>query len=918
MHRKITHSLIAGMTTFALAGGMVAAPHAQAQETNATTTEMMVPIACKISAQRASFPGGLKGIAIKAAIGAAEKTYNYSNQEDLHFKSKVTAPASVAPGETFDYVLDVGKVGAPKKIAIANVTRASQMNLWIELPTTAKVKDIKLEGGDKNIKARVEGERLHFYGEGGADVTRWKTGEANDKEWKHGGLEAIDNGNTWVADMPKVTLKMEATGTEGQTIQPYFDKSDPDTFPARAFVQTYADAYGEAVGISANLSAFARCGLSENDSSNPKVPATPFPAVKIVKPVADRKAAAVVKVLNYKDEPLAAGTKVDITVDGTKRTVTLGADGTATLPEETIKDGATKQVTIALADNPAVKQTVTLKGQATAQPVAERTATLKMPRGRYESTVNVTVKDFRGNPIPGAVVRAGSEEITANANGVATISRTLQEDQKANLRLVLADDASVSETVQLVGKRNAETIAVTLQKKAQQVESTVNVTVVDSNGATPPAGTKVALKVGDNVVTAETNTDGVATLKASVTEGQSTQGTVYLVEEESSTANVTLSPNGTQSAELVRTVQVDDTDSTEVTDVTRKAEVTVKRATGETLPAGTKVNLLVNGQPLEGTVNAAGKIDITRTIKSNASETLRIALAESPEATKSTTLFGANPRIGQVELIQAAREIDQSVEVAVKNYDGSVSKNTTHAVTVNGKAQSITTNGQGVATIPVKVTEGEPTTFAVALQDRPAEPQSAVVEAKQGAAPAKVTLTLAATEVTMPVRVTVNGEDGKPAANTKVELLIDGTPLTATTNPSGVATFEHKLNERDRKNATIRVAGGAPKNVILVGKRDAQPIAITVTAPKVTNSSPTTTTTPAPSDDTTTVPAPTTDPADTTTTEPAPEPAPNEKSSVDSPGMKLVWIILGTLLGGLGLGALGGWAVQTYNIRLPF
>ena len=352
--------------------------------------------------------------------------------------------------------------------------------------------------------------------------------------------------------------------------------------------------------------------------------------------------------------------------------------------------------------------------------------------------------------------------------------------------------------------------------------------------------------------------------------------------------------------------------------MTRKAEVTVKRATGETLPAGTKVNLLVNGQPLEGTVNAAGKIDITRTIKSNASETLRIALAESPEATKSTTLFGANPRIGQVELIQAAREIDQSVEVAVKNYDGSVSKNTTHTVTVNGKAQRITTNGQGVATIPVKVTEGEPTTFAVALQDRPAEPQSAVVEAKQGAAPAKVTLTLAATEVTMPVRVTVNGEDGKPAANTKVELLIDGTPLTATTNPSGVATFEHKLNERERKNATIRVAGGTPKNVILVGKRDAQPIAVAVTAPKVTTAAPTTTMTPAPSDDTTTVPAPTTDSADTTTTEPAPEPAPNEKSSVDSPGMKLVWIILGTLLGGLGLGALGGWAVQTYNIRLPF
>lgn len=919
MSRKFSVPLIAGITSLALSSGLIVAPQAQAQQAGAQTTEMFVPIACKISAQRASFPGGLKGLAIKAAIGAAEKTYNYSNQEDLHFRSKVTAPATVAPGETFDYVLDIGKVGAPKKIAIANVTRASQMNLWIDLPPTVTVKDIKLEGGDKNIKARVEGNRLHFYGEGGADVTKWRAGEAYDKEWKHGGLEAIDNGNTWVADMPKVTLKMEATGAEGQTIQPYFDKADPDKFPSTAFVQTYADAYGEAAGISANLSAFARCGLSENDSSNKQVPATPFPAVKIAKPVVDRKAAAVVKVVNYKDEPLAAGSKVDITVDGTKRTITLGEGGIATLPEVTIKDGATKQVTIALADNPTVKQTVTLKGQATAQPEAERTATLKTPRGRYDATVNVTVKDFRGNPIPNAVVKIGSnDQVTANANGVATITRTLQEDQKANLRLALASDTSVTETVQIVGAADAKPIAVTLQKPAQQVESTVNVTVVDSNGATPPAGTKVVLKAGDQEVTAGTDADGVATLTASVMEGQTVQGTVFLADEETSTADVALAPGKTVSAELIRTVEGDSDDTADVTDVERKAEVTVKRATGETLPEGTTVNLLVNGEAVEGNVDKQGKITLTRTLKSNASETLRVALASNPEAVKTTTLFGANERVGQVELTMAPQEIEQSIEVTVKNADGSVSKNQPHTITVDGAERTITTNAEGKAAIPVTVTEGEDKTFAVALEERADDTQSVIVNAKQDAEPAKVTLTLAATEVTMPVQVTVTDEAGKPAADTKVEMLIDGRTLTATTNTNGVATFEPKLSEAQRANVTVRVAGGTPKNLILSGVRGAHAVKLALTKPAAPAA---TTENPAPS---TSTPAPSTEKPTPSTDAPTPGNNGNQgetdkpSSEAGSDPLTVLWIILGTLLGGLGLGAVAGWAVQTFSIPLPF
>ncbi|GAB3073190.1 hypothetical protein [Corynebacterium aquatimens] len=917
MRNQITRAVLASATAVALTGGLVAAPHAQAQGTNIKTTEMMVPIACKIQAKRTGM-----NVVVKRVIGAAEKTYNYSNQEDLHFKSKVTAPTTVVPGEKFDYVMDIGKVGAPKKIAIATVKRGSQMNLWIDLPSNATVEKVELKGGDPKIKARIEGNRLHFYGEGGADVTQWEVGESNDRNWKHGGLEAVDGGNLWVADMPVVTLKMKAGNTEGATIQPYFDKSDPDKFPSTAFVQVYADATGSYGPISADVSAFARCGLSENDSSNPKVPATPFPAVKIVKPAApDRKAAAVVKVVNYKDEPVAAGTKVDITVDGTRRTVTLGAGGTATLPEETIKDGASKQVTIALADNPSVKQTVTLKGQATAQPEAERTATLKLPRGRYDATVNVTVKDFRGNPIPNAVVKVGSnDQVTANANGVATITRTLQEDQKANLRLSLADDSSVTDTVQLVGAADAKPVAVTLQKQARQVESTVNVTVVDSNGATPPAGTKVALRTeGAQPVIAETNAEGVATLKTNVTEGQTANGSVYLVEEETSSADVTLAPGKTTTAELVRTVQAEDDDTVEVTDVTRKAEVTVKRATGETLPEGTKVNLMVNGTAVEGTVDKHGKITLIRTIKSNASEALRVALAETPETVKTTRLFGASERVGQVELTMAAQEIDQAIEVTVKNADGSLSKNKTHALTVAGAERSITTDADGKATVPVKVTEGEDTTFAVALKGSD-DAQSAVVTAKQGAEPAKVTLTLAPTEVTMPIEVTVKDDVGKPAANTPVEMTIGEKTLTATTDAKGTATFRPTLTEGTSAVAVISAPGGVPTSLVLGAKRDPKKLQVTVDKPAApaTNTKPTEN----PSTPGSTTPTPTTTTPATTT--PAPRPStpdaadPTTKNASSNADLSVLWIILGTLLAGLGLGAAAAWGAKQFNIPLPF
>ena len=136
-------------------------------------------------------------------------------------------------------------------------------------------------------------------------------------------------------------------------------------------------------------------------------------------------------------------------------------------------------------------------------------------------------------------------------------------------------------------------------------------------------------------------------------------------------------------------------------------------------------------------------------------------------------------------------------------------------------------------------------------------------------------------------------------------MLIDGTSHTATSSSEGVATFAPRLTEGQRATAKIRVVGegGTPANVVLVGKRNANPVQITVTkgaAPVVEEPE-----TPPTTDE------PGTDAPDTPDT----PNEPGDKSSTSS-FLPILFIILGTLLGGLGLGAALGWAKDAFN--LPF
>lgn len=907
MLKHLARSVVAGTTALALAGGILAAPQAQAQVGPMKTTQMTVNMACNLQINR----NGL-GLLVRGLVGKAEGVYNAGTYEQLKFSPSVTAPETVEANADFDYVISPGTVGAPGRIATSlaaiTVKRADQLNVWVDLPKNAKVNDVILEGGDSRVKYEIVNNRLRLYGKGLANESNPATWTKNGYGgWKHGGLTAskqrVNGENMVVVNLPKIRLKMTATGTPGSKIQPTFDTADANNFPTSAFAQMYAEA--EALGTSVH--AMARCGLSDRDGTSGTATkrSDSFPAVTITE--RSHKAQALVKVLKYNGEPVAKGTAVDITVDGAAQKITVVDNGVASLPEVTLKEGATKDVAVALADHPEVKQTVTLKGQATAQPEAERTATLTLPRKSYPATLRVLVKDYLGNPIPGAEVKAGEDVVKADSNGVAVVERTVLEDASESVTVVLVGDESVTATAELTGKKDAAPVEVTLQKEAQQVESKVSVTVIDTNGNVPPAGTQVALKKGEDVFTATTDDQGNVEFTTTVTEGSTVPAKVYLVAEESSFADITLTPGGTAKAELFLTVSKDEEpeEPEAPTDVTRRAEITVKRITGDALPAGTKVDLLINGEPETGTVNKDGVIVITRQLKSNENLDLNVALASAPDTVKSTRLFGGSDRVGSVQLVMEAQELEQKIIIEVKNFDGSLVAGESVDMLIDASAHTLTTDSKGRATFPVTVTEGQDKTFQVALKDNPDAKQAAVVTAQPGAAPARVTVTRGAIDVEMPVRVTVRDEDGKPAANEQVEMLIDGTSHTATSSSEGVATFAPTLTEGQRATAKIRVVGegGTPANVVLVGKRNANPVQITVTkgaAPVVEEPE-----TP-----------PTTD--EPGTEEPDTPDTPNEpgdKSSTSS-FLPILFIILGTLLGGLGLGAALGWAKDAFN--LPF
>lgn len=279
MSRKRSTTAISRAAAIALAAGLVAVPQADAQE--AKTTDMTVVMGCNVQVKTSEL-----GWVARKAVGGAEGVYNGGTDKYnmIRFSPKVTAPTEAEQGKQFDYVIDLGKVGAPDQLALASVRSADQMNVWIDLPKNATLDEVALEGGDADITYTYDkaNNRIRFHKKGAEDVSRWTLN--NETQWKKGGWATHREGNLFVVSFPKVTLKMTPTGQPGEEVAPYLDKTDPNKFDSKAFAQLYANA--SAVGVNAN--AFVRCGLGGEDSTPNNGTTTAaaqtddFPAVKIV------------------------------------------------------------------------------------------------------------------------------------------------------------------------------------------------------------------------------------------------------------------------------------------------------------------------------------------------------------------------------------------------------------------------------------------------------------------------------------------------------------------------------------------------------------------------------------------------------------------------------------------------------------
>ena len=284
---KRSFSAVSRAAAIALAAGLVVVPQANAE----TKTNLNQPLACNLQLKN---PGA---IPLGQASGV-EGVYNAANPQYSNFRvalNQTSAPDTVEQGEEFDYVIDAGKLGVPASIkaaVTANVSRVSQMNIWYQLPENAELVSFKQEGGLDGMKVEQVGNKLRIWTpaptKGSQDVTQWSKNTRN--QYAHGGAEATRGTSTYDIVIPKVTLRLKATGAPGSTIQASFPKVDADSFSSELPIQFYADASAKVLLSSISANGFIRCGLSEDDKYWPRdkngtnLPSEKFSAVKIVAP----------------------------------------------------------------------------------------------------------------------------------------------------------------------------------------------------------------------------------------------------------------------------------------------------------------------------------------------------------------------------------------------------------------------------------------------------------------------------------------------------------------------------------------------------------------------------------------------------------------------------------------------------------
>ncbi|KGF21665.1 hypothetical protein [Corynebacterium tuscaniense] len=285
--KKIFRKTVAGLAASALAAGALTAPQATAEEPK--TTDVNLPLACYV------YP--------KGRAAGLRTSLDFGN--DFALSMKATAPETVEVGDEFEYVIDPGTVVLPTEMkALGQTVEAkyiSQANLWIDLPDNVELISFDYDKTTP-LKFNVlqDGNRLRFVGENrhakshtvgpvgftgkpvGDNPAEWEPGGffgSNEARWFYGGAQ-FNAGDTKRGKLPKVTLKLKATGAPGSTAQATIRNADAKNNPPEAFVQGLLN--GMILGKTFN--GMARCGLSEyyTGKGAMKVPAGAFPAVTIV------------------------------------------------------------------------------------------------------------------------------------------------------------------------------------------------------------------------------------------------------------------------------------------------------------------------------------------------------------------------------------------------------------------------------------------------------------------------------------------------------------------------------------------------------------------------------------------------------------------------------------------------------------
>lgn len=288
--KRIFRTAVAGLAASAIAAGTLTAPQAEAET---KTTDVKLPLACYVH------PKG------NASIG--KQPYDFGN--DFALSMKATAPETVEVGDEFEYVIDPGAIVVPKAMTISEqnlvFSNLSQTNLWIDLPKNAELVSFDYDKNTPlNFNVLQDGNRLRFVGENrrekahtvgpvgftgkpvGDNPAEWKPGGffgKNEKRWFYGGAEITKPRDTKLGKLPKVTLKLKATGEPGSVAQAAIRKTNAKNSEPEAFVQGLIRVLINGNQKSA-INALTRCGLSQDYTGTgaKKAPATPFPAVTIV------------------------------------------------------------------------------------------------------------------------------------------------------------------------------------------------------------------------------------------------------------------------------------------------------------------------------------------------------------------------------------------------------------------------------------------------------------------------------------------------------------------------------------------------------------------------------------------------------------------------------------------------------------